>query len=102
MIRWLAIYLVLGRLFIWAVQTSGPSKRIWRLHPLLTELGECDFCLGFWIYLALGWAMKINLLAPDYIPVLSEVGTAIVASFMVHLVRLGWVMKFGVMDITDN
>ena len=93
--------LVLGRLVIWAVQTSGPTKRLWELHPILTELGECDFCIGFWVYLALAMVMGVNFLEPDYYPFVSEMVTAITASFGVHLARIGWTMKFGVMDLTD-
>jgi len=88
---------VLGRLVIWSLMTSGPTKRIWRLHPLLRELGECDFCLGFWVYLAFVIPLRLNVLAPWYIPVLSEVATALAFSFVAHLVRLGWGVKFGLM-----
>lgn len=93
--------LVLGRLTTWAVQTSGPTKRLWSLNPFLAELGECDFCIGFWVYLALGPIMGVNFLEPDYFPFVSEVVTAIAASFGVHLARIGWTMKFGIMDLTD-
>ena len=94
--------LVLGRLVTWAFQTSGPTKKIWSLHPLLAELGECDFCLGVWVYLVLVAVVRINLLDPFYYPFVSEVVTAIALSFGVHLARIGWSMKFGVMDLTDD
>jgi len=98
----LVAVLVLGRLVIWAFQTSGLTRRIWSLHPLLSELGECDFCLGFWVYLPLVYVAQINLLDPYYVPVVSEVVAAIGLSFGVHLARIGWSMKFGVMDLTDD
>lgn len=98
----LVAVLVLGRLIIWAIQTSGPTKRIWMLHPFLTELGECDFCLGFWVYLLLVVIVPVNILDPFYVPVASEIVTAIALSFGVHLARIGWSMKFGVMDLTDD
>ncbi|NIM22473.1 MAG: hypothetical protein GTN64_08695 [Candidatus Latescibacteria bacterium] len=94
--------LVLGHLITWALQTSGPTERLWRLHPFLTDLGECDFCLGVWVFLALVSVARINLLDPYYFPVVSEVVTAIAASFGVHLARIGWSMKFGVLDLTED
>lgn len=100
--RTLIVMLVLGRLVIWAAQTSGPMKRIWSLNTLLTELGDCDFCLGFWVYLALAAVMKVNLLEPDYFPFVSEIVTAIVASFSVHIARIGWTMQYGVIDLTED
>jgi hypothetical protein len=100
--RELLVVLVLGRLMIWAAQTSGPTERIWRLHPFLTELGECDFCLGFWVYLILVAVMGVNLLEPDYFPVVSEIFSATAISFAVHLARIGWSMKFGVLDLTED
>jgi hypothetical protein len=98
----LVAVLVLGRLITWAFQTSGPTKRIWSLHPLLEELGECDFCLGFWVYLGLLFIVRVNLLDPYYVPVASEIVTAVAFSFGVHLARIGWSMKFGIMDLTDD
>lgn len=94
--------LVLGRLVIWTAQTSGPTVKLWTLHPTLTALGECDFCLGFWVYLALAVVIPIEQMwEPLYFPVISEVVTALAASFGVHLARIGWTMKFGVLDLTD-
>lgn len=89
-------YLVLGRLLVWTLQTSGPAKRVWALHPFLQELGECDFCLGCWLFPLMAWLFGINLLSPIYVPVVSEIVTGIATSFAVHLARLGWQSKFGV------
>lgn len=89
-------YLLLGRLIVWVAETSGPTKRIWRLHPLLEELGECDFCLGCWVYPLLAAMFEVNLTAPVYVPFASEIITGIATAFAVHLARLGWQTKFGV------
>lgn len=86
---------VIGRLLIWVLQTSGPTKRIWKLHPFLTELGECDFCVGCWVYAAMAYLFAFNLLDPIYVPVLSEVVTGIVMSFVSHLAALGWKQRWG-------
>lgn len=94
--------LVLGRLVIWTAQTSGPTKRLWAWKPFLTELGRCDFCLGFWVFLILAAIMKVNVLEPDYYPFVSEFVTAIAVSFGVHLARIGWTMQYGVIELTED
>lgn len=87
---------VVGRLVVWLAQTSGPTKRLWSLHPLLTDLGECDLCLGCWVFPMLAWALGVNLLEPVYVPFVSELLTGWLVSFGVHLARIGWQDKFGV------
>lgn len=86
---------VIGRLLVWVIQTSGPSKLIWKLHPILAELGECDFCVGCWVFALLAWLFSINLLEPIYVPVLSEIITGIVFSFVSHLAAMGWKARWG-------
>ena len=88
--------IVVGRLVVWLAQTSGPTKRLWKWHPLLTDLGDCDLCLGCWVFPLLAWALGVNLLEPIYVPVVSEVVTGWLVSFGVHLARLGWQEQFGV------
>lgn len=89
------LYLGAGRLVTWLLQTNGLTRRLWRLHPLLTELGECDLCLGFWVYLALLflwrgaifglWARQAEIVI-----------LATIATLMARLLRLGWQSEFGV------
>lgn len=88
------IFLATGRLLIWLIQIASLLKPIWALHPLLTELSECDVCLGFWVFLLLA----IGLEPPfDYWhPVVEMIILASIASMMAHLIRLGWTSKFGV------
>lgn len=88
------IYLALGRLFVWLLQITGLLRPLWALHPLLEELRACDLCLGFWVYLGLAWGLD----APFswWHPGVEMVLVAGVASMMAHLMRLGWLMKFGV------
>lgn len=87
---------IVGRLVVWLAQTNGLTKRLWSLHPILTELGECDLCLGCWLLPLVVWLMGVNLLAPIYVPVVSEVLSGWLLSFAIHLGRLGWQSKFGV------
>ena len=98
----LLVWLGLGRLTIYALQVNGLTRPAFDRYAKLKELVDCDFCLGFWVYSLLAWALGINLLAPVYIPVLSEAMTGLVASFGVHLVRLGWTTKFGVFNLGDD
>ncbi len=85
-----------GRLVVWLLQTSGPTKRIWRLHPLLEELADCDLCMGCWVFPLGAWLLSVNLLDPVYVAVVSEILTGWLVAFGVHLARLGWQSKFGV------
>lgn len=87
---------VVGRLAVWLLQTSGPTKRLWALNSFLTELGECDLCLGCWVFPLLAWALGVNLLEPVYVVVVSELLTGWLIAFAVHLGRIGWTTKFGV------
>lgn len=99
--RALLISIVLGRLVIWVIQTNGLTRGLWKLHPILTELGECDFCLGVWVFTLLAWKMGVNFLEPDYLPFVSEFITGCTISLGVHLARIGWTARFTVMDLTD-
>lgn len=88
----LVLWLGAGRLLTWLLQVNGLTARIWSSHPVLSELAECDLCLGFWVFLAL---------APDddlgFRPRLfNRVVLAGAASLLMHLARIGWDTKFGV------
>jgi hypothetical protein len=90
-----ALHLLTGRLLIWLIQTNGLSKPIWKLHPILTELGECDLCLGFWGFLAM--AILTNKPMFSFWPRRFDfIAQAAISTFVVHLMRLGWKSKFGV------
>lgn len=95
----LIVILTLGRLVVWLLQTNGLSRRLWKRHPILTELGECDLCLGCWVFTALAWAMKMNVLDPFYSAGISEVVTGCALAFVVHLVRIGWQTRFGILEL---
>ena len=92
---WLA-FGVLGRLAIWTIQPAALLNPFFSKSAKLRELRECDFCLGFWVFTGLAFALGLNLTDPIHIPVLSEALTGLAASFLSHLARLGWESKFGV------
>ena len=92
---WL-LYLVVGKVMIY----------LWQLFPLPTKLENnqtihklhsCDLCSGVWIYGLLGYFMGMSLLTLfglSYIPVVSEVITGGVVSFIVHIFSIGWKDRF--------
>lgn len=93
------VLLLSGRLLIWLLQTNGLMRPFWNLKPALKELGECDLCLGFWVYLGLGSFLKQGFgLWPHIIEVIIR---AAISSFAMHLLRLGWQVKFGGVIIDD-
>jgi hypothetical protein len=97
----LVAVLVLGRLITWTLQTSTLTQRLWRRHQILTELGECDFCLGFWVFLGIVIPLNFDWLGLPHYSGLTEFLNALSLSFVAHLVRLGWTMKFGVFDLSE-
>ncbi len=89
------LYLGAGRLLVWVLQINGLMKPVWASHPLLKELSGCDLCLGFWVYLILGFFPTLSFGFGWWWPV-DLVILATTASFMAHLLRLGWGTRFGV------
>lgn len=93
-----AAYLALGRLFIWALQVAGPIRYFTNKSQFLSELFDCDFCLGVWVYWLVSSWMKVNFL--DELPSVHEAFaffvTALISSFIVHVFRIGWEAKFHV------
>ncbi len=90
------LFLAFGRLITWLLQTAGLLRPVWRAHPLLAELGGCDLCLGFWVYLTLALCYrggKVFGLWPDLV---ERALLAALSALGAHLVRLGWGDRFGV------
>lgn len=86
------VYLATGRLLTWLVQTSGLTRPLFERHYLLSELRACDLCSGFWVYLALSPREDLGF-RPG---ILNRVAWAAGASFLAHLLRLGWDSKYKV------
>src|SRR5688572_11157035 len=90
---WL-IYLAAGRLITWMLQVNGLMRPFWNWKPLLRELGDCDLCLGFWIYLVLAIPLPP---AFGIFPLVYEIAIlAALTSLTAHLLRIGYSAKFGV------
>ena len=94
----LIAFFIIGRLTTWAIQTSGPTRKILGKNKLLEEMRECDFCTGFWVFLGFAFLFQVNLLEPLYVLIVSEVLTALLASFVTHIFRIGWKVTFGIME----
>jgi len=89
------LYLTAGRLLVWLLQINGLTKPIWDSHPKLQELGECDLCLGFWVYLFLALFVKGATLGLWSWPI-DRLVLAAVSAMGAHLLRIGWDSKFGI------
>lgn len=53
---------------------------------------QCDLCLGVWIYAGLSGLFQIRLLEDVYwyVPLVSELITGCVISYLVHLLSIGF------------
>jgi hypothetical protein len=95
----LIVYLAVGRLLIWIFQNASLSKKIYKKSSFLTELFECDFCLGVWTYALAGFLIDYNLFERpdlDVLPyILGVVVTAIITAFVVHLAVIGFRIQYG-------
>ena len=89
-------FLAAGHLWTWLLQTSGLTRPLWQSHPKLTEVAECDLCLGFWVYLGLGLLRKDRKTTGLWAWSVETVILAGVSAFVMHLIRLGWTQKFGI------
>jgi hypothetical protein len=95
----LVIYLLIGKLLIYTLQKypfSDFFPDLFREGAFLKKLFDCDFCLGFWVYFVLTFVFGMNFFYEYfYIVLVSEVLTGITASFVMHLLSIGWKDKFG-------
>ena len=89
------VYLGVGKLLIYLGQKFIVSNT---QDGFIRRLFECDLCLGTWIYVILALAFRIVIFEDiyGYVPLISEIVTGAVATFGMHLLSLGWKMKFAV------
>lgn len=109
----LFVFLSLGKLVIFIIQTAGILEPVWSIlraletrcgeafafwpseHELVKEFRECGFCLGCWVFSILAICGRIDLI--DFIDngIISYVLTGFACSFIVHLLSGGWKYHFG-------
>lgn len=83
-----------GGLLTWLLQINGLTARLWALHPLFEELGNCDLCLGFWVFLAMAYTLHSQPFGL-WQPWLEPFILAAISTLLSHLLRAGWKAKFG-------
>ena len=86
---------------MWAWQ-EFPLPKSLEENKILLKLHRCDFCSGVWIFFLFSYLMQLELLEPlgfQYIPLVSEVVTGIVVSFLAHIFIIGWKARFEVVVI---
>jgi len=100
------VFLGVGKLLIYLIQIF-PFLKIpiisWFFETeegFLVSLVKCDLCLGCWVYSILDvfWFHQdlLNGWGIIHINIISEIVTGLIASFVVHIVSIGWKDKFGV------
>lgn len=90
------IFLLVGRVLIY-LWFQFPLPRPIEKFKSIAKLHTCDLCAGVWIYGILSFFMGLSLLQVlgfEYVPVLNEVVTGGVVSFLVHIFTIGWKEKF--------
>lgn len=90
------VFLLIGKLVIFLLRKAPYFKR----GAFLTQLFDCELCLGVWVYSALALVFHLNALEPFYVLVLSEVLTGAVMSFTMWIFTEGWNAKFRELHIT--
>jgi len=92
------IYSLVGALTTWTIRISPIQRVLKRIFPewgVIHELFDCDLCLGFWVFSALAFPFRMNLLYYWFeIPVLSEFLTGMITTFVVHTFKTGLQTKF--------
>lgn len=95
----LLVFLFLGGFLTWLVQTNGLLQPVWKKNRILMELRACDFCLGCWIFPFLAWAFDINFLSPFNIALVSPIITGFIASWMVHIFKIGFKAQYMILEL---
>lgn len=93
--NWL-VYLVVGKILIYLWQ-QFPLPSFLEKHKTVEKLHICDLCAGVWIFGILSYFLGLSLLKVfefGYVPVISELITGAVISFVVHIFSIGWKEKF--------
>lgn len=94
--------LVVGKLLIFLIQQLPPAKVLAKreydgsIVSYFGKLLECSLCLGEWVYFILCCVFKVAL--GPYVPVVSELITAAIFSFVVYLLSQGWKVLWGVWE----
>jgi hypothetical protein len=92
------LFLAIGKLLIYLGMKFPPLAE--SRFEFIRRQWECDLCCGVIVYSALSLVMGEVLFSDRfYFPLVSEVITGGIASFLVHLISIGYKEKFGVIVI---
>lgn len=98
--KWI-LFLLLGKIIIYIWMQFHLPKFLQK-SDWFRKLHECDLCSGVWVYTLLSGFLGVDLLSVTlftYTPVISEVVTGIVVSWLVHIFTLGWKAKYEIVVI---
>lgn len=103
----LIAFLLIGRLTIYVLQKFPFRKVIligkyFKEGKFLAELFDCDLCLGVWVFAGLSYLLRIDFVNEAFsvnIIVFNQFLTGAIASFVVHIFRIGWTSKFGMIEV---
>lgn len=91
------VFAVIGRVIIYVwMKFDLPIKNKW-----LEKLHACDLCSGVWIYSILAVAFNVDVMSELYtgIPIIAQLVTGIITSYLVHYFVLGWKAKHEVVVV---
>jgi hypothetical protein len=92
------LFLAIGKLLIYLGMKFPPLAE--SRFEFIRRQWECDLCCGVIVYSALSLIMGEALFGDHfYVPFISEGITGGIASFIVHLISMGYKEKFGVIVI---
>ena len=87
------LFLLVGKLLIYLGMKFPPLSE--SRFGLVKRIWECDECSGVWVYTFLSFVMgEVLFREIFYFPLVSELITGGISSFLVHLVSIGWREKF--------
>jgi hypothetical protein len=82
------VFLLVGELLIFFGGKFAKDNEI--KIKFFNKLFSCNLCLGVWVYTLLSLVLRVQVFDFIYIPVLSELITGCVSSFLVFLLIAGW------------
>lgn len=92
------LFLLIGKLLIYLGMKFPPLSE--SRFEFVKRLWECDECSGVWVYTLLSFVMgEVLFVEYFYFPIVSELITGGISSFIVHLISIGWREKFTVVEI---
>lgn len=94
----LLIFIIIGKVSIYIVQ-KFPLVRDAK-NKFLRELFDCSLCLGVWVYFIYALLFRVALFkSVFYFPVVSELATGAIISFIVYVFSVGWTELFSIIKV---